>query len=144
MKTIDATKHRFAPRRWLGLNVTVLLVVGLLSVPCLSGQTAVQSVVVIRAGELFDSESGRLLDHPQILIVGNRIESVAAGQSPVPAGSRVIDLGDSTLLPGFIDVHTHLTMNAGSGGYESLGTSAPRPARSPSCFRSADPTGTGR
>jgi imidazolonepropionase-like amidohydrolase len=75
---------------------------------------------------LFDAESGRMLDRPVVVISGNKIESVETGHAAVPANSRVIDLGDATLLPGFIDVHTHLTSDAGGGGYESLGVSVPR------------------
>ena len=82
---------------------------------------------VIRAGKLFDPESGQLQDRPVIVISGNRIESVG-GNTAVPAGARVIDLGDATVLPGFLDVHTHLTSNAGGGGYEGLGISTPRAA----------------
>lgn len=77
---------------------------------------------------MFDSSSGRMLDRPVIVIRANKIESVSYGTTvPVP-GAKLIDLGDATLLPGFIDVHTHLTMNPGGGGYESLGVSTPRAA----------------
>src|SRR5437870_787969 len=83
---------------------------------------------VVRAGKLFDAESGQLTDHPTVVITGNRIASVGSGNVPVPLNARVIELGDATVLPGFIDVHTHLTSNAGNAGYESLGISSPRAA----------------
>ena len=83
---------------------------------------------VIRAGKLFDPASGRLLDSPGVLISGNNIEAVGSRDLATPAKARMIDLGSATLLPGFIDVHTHLTFDAGGGGYESLGISTPRAA----------------
>jgi imidazolonepropionase-like amidohydrolase len=91
-----------------------------------TAQTAAQ-VVVIRARRLFDPTSGRMIDHPVVVISADKIQSVSedkAAVSPTP----IIDLGNATILPGFIDVHTHLTMNAGGGGYEGLGVSIPRAA----------------
>jgi imidazolonepropionase-like amidohydrolase len=94
----------------------------------LAQDTKPAQTVVVRAGRLFDPTTGRMLDRPVIVIVGNKINSVSNGNPPSIAGATLIDLGDATLLPGFIDVHTHLTSDAGSGGYEGLGISAPRAA----------------
>src|ERR1700730_6691197 len=87
-----------------------------------------EQTIVIRASKLFDSDSGRVLDRPAIVVRGSRIESVGSGNGPLPPNARQINLGDATLVPGFIDVHTHLTLNAGNAGYESLGISSPRAA----------------
>jgi imidazolonepropionase-like amidohydrolase len=70
-------------------------------------------VVVIRAGRLFDSKSGSLLNNQVILIRGDRITDVGASV-PIPSGTRAveIDLSSATVLPGMIDTHVHV--NAGS------------------------------
>jgi imidazolonepropionase-like amidohydrolase len=73
-----------------------------------SPRPAAPDVVVIRAARLIDGRSGQPLTPGMVRVVGDRIAEVGTSLS-VPAGARLIDLGDSTLLPGFIDLHTHLT-----------------------------------
>jgi len=62
--------------------------------------------VVIRAARMLDVTSGRMLTNAAVVVQGDKITMVNPA-SP-PAGARTIDLGDVTLLPGFIDMHTHL------------------------------------
>jgi imidazolonepropionase-like amidohydrolase len=123
---------RITPVRWFWALLAVIppiISAVIMGTPLLAAQTQpLNSVTVIHAGKLFDSESGRLLDHPVVVVVGNHIEQVGTGNVPARPNARVLDLGDATLLPGLIDVHTHLTIDAGSGGYESLGVSVPRAA----------------
>jgi imidazolonepropionase-like amidohydrolase len=62
--------------------------------------------VVIRAARMLDVESGRIIPDARIVVEGDRIQAI--NPATLPAGVRVIDLGDLTLAPGFIDTHTHL------------------------------------
>ena len=62
--------------------------------------------VVVRAARMLDVESGRIVPDARIVIEGDRIQAI--NPASLPAGVRVIDLGDLTLAPGFIDTHTHL------------------------------------
>jgi imidazolonepropionase-like amidohydrolase len=61
---------------------------------------------------MLDVVSGRMLENASIVVEGDRITAVNPA-SP-PAGARTIDLGDVTLLPGFIDAHTHLSGEIGA------------------------------
>jgi imidazolonepropionase-like amidohydrolase len=72
--------------------------------------------IVLKAAHLFDSVSGRLTDGGVILVQGEKIQAVGAA-SPLPADAQVIDLGDATLLPGFIDAHVHLSQESGPNWY---------------------------
>ena len=65
--------------------------------------------VAVRAGKLFDSNSGRLIASQVVLIDGERITDVGPAASiKIPAGVRGIDLSRATVLPGLIDAHTHM------------------------------------
>ena len=66
--------------------------------------------IAIRAGHLIDGKSDRVLDNVLLLIDGDSIVSVTPGGSP-PPGVEAIDLSRSTVLPGFIDLHTHVLLN---------------------------------
>jgi imidazolonepropionase-like amidohydrolase len=66
------------------------------------------AVTAIRAARLFDGTSDASMADAVVLVQGSRI-TAKGSRLAVPAGAQVIDLGDATLLPGFIDAHTHVT-----------------------------------
>ncbi|MBV8549754.1 MAG: amidohydrolase family protein [Acidobacteriaceae bacterium] len=61
----------------------------------------------IKAARLFDGKSDTIVQPGLIVVSGSKIQSIGG---TIPSGATVIDLGDATLTPGFIDAHTHLTM----------------------------------
>ncbi|HZM98145.1 MAG TPA: amidohydrolase family protein, partial [Pyrinomonadaceae bacterium] len=68
-----------------------------------------KGVVVLKAARLIDGTGGAPITNAVVVVTDNSITAVgAAGQVRVPANARMIDLGDVTLMPGFIDAHTHL------------------------------------
>jgi imidazolonepropionase-like amidohydrolase len=71
--------------------------------------------IAIKADRLFDAVSGKLVEHGVVLVSGNKIQAVGSDVQ-IPGNAQVIDLGDATLLPGFIDAHVHLT-NESSANY---------------------------
>src|SRR5262245_4540922 len=71
------------------------------------GRPSEAQVTLIRAGRLLDGLGGEL-SPAMILVEGDRIREVGQGLS-IPPEAEVIDLGAATLLPGLIDLHTHLT-----------------------------------
>src|SRR5258707_9048667 len=71
-------------------------------------------VVVLKAARLFDGTSDNVVTNAVVIVEDNRIKSIGGA---IPAGAEVIDLGDATLLPGFIDAHVHLTSESGDNFY---------------------------
>jgi len=87
----------------------IVALCGLAVVPATGQEKKALKTYVLKAARLFDGRSDSLT-MPGIVVVQNgRISGVGAS-AKVPEGAEVIDLGDATLLPGFIDAHTHLTM----------------------------------
>src|SRR4051812_43282470 len=65
-------------------------------------------IIALKAARLFDGKSKTLVTNGVVIVQGDKI--VDAGSNlPIPQGAQVIDLGDATLSPGFMDAHTHLT-----------------------------------
>lgn len=68
-----------------------------------------KGVVALKAARLIDGTGASAINNAVVIVTDNRITAVgAAGSIRVPPDAKVIDLGDVTLLPGFIDAHTHL------------------------------------
>jgi imidazolonepropionase-like amidohydrolase len=81
-------------------------------------------VIAIRAEHVLDGTRETTLPSAVVLVEGGRIKAVGSGLE-IPSGAKIIDLGDATLLPGLIDVHTHLLLemdgaNAGHQDFELL------------------------
>jgi len=73
--------------------------------------------LAIRAGRLIDGKTEKPMERPVVVIENDRILSVTAGGS-APQGVEVVDLGNATLLPGFIDVHTHVLVQGDASSEE--------------------------
>src|SRR5438477_6020821 len=94
-----------------------------------SAQAPASKRTVIRAGRVLNVRTGELRANQSIVIDGDKISQIApSGEVKVAAGDTAIDLPDATLLPGLIDMHTHLTFELSSLGYQGLGISTAREA----------------
>ncbi len=75
-----------------------------------AGQPPVAPILTaIRAGRLLDPEAGRILTNQIILVEGARIREVGPNVA-IPAGARVIDLSQATVMPGLVEAHNHLAL----------------------------------
>src|SRR5580704_5950630 len=77
-----------------------------------SPPSASKRTVVLHAARLLDIESGKIITPGEVLVQDERIAEVGSAVKR-PQGAEVIDLGDTTLLPGLIDVHVHLFLHPG-------------------------------
>lgn len=77
-------------------------------------QPGPQPITLVRAGNLFDAEAGRMVGPRDILIRGSRVAEVGQGLA-APEGATVVDLSRCAVVPGLIDGHTHLLLEEGFG-----------------------------
>jgi len=87
-------------------------------------QQPTASPIVLHAARLLQVETGNLLTPGEILVVGDRIRAVGVSVDH-PQGAKIIDLGDSTLLPGLIDAHVHLFLHPGAEDLQTVEESTP-------------------
>src|SRR5438874_466954 len=80
----------------------------------ISAQAADQTIA-LKAARLFDGKSNAFVQNAVVIVQGDKIADVGSNL-PIPSDAQVIDLGDATLCPGFMDAHTHLTADF-SGNY---------------------------
>src|SRR5438309_7996683 len=71
---------------------------------------AADEVIALKAARLFDGKSRTLTQNGIVLVQGDKITDVGSNIT-IPADAKVIDLGDATLSPGFMDAHSHLTLD---------------------------------
>jgi len=111
--------YRCSPFRFASLAVFAAALA--ISVAAAEQQTA---PIVLHAARLLQVDTGTLLQPGEILIEGDRIR--AAGKSvDHPQGTKIIDLGDTTLLPGLIDAHVHLFLHPGAEDLQTVEESVP-------------------
>ncbi len=119
------TLNLLAPRALLAITLTILCA------PPFQAQTTQQQPaptthpIVLHAARLLDVESGRITTPGEILIEGDVIKEVGAKVSR-PANSEILDLGDTTLLPGLIDAHVHLFLHPGAEDLQTVTESVPQ------------------
>ncbi len=91
----------------------VAAALALLASPLAAAGAPPDPVTVLKAKRLFDARGDAVTQDAVIVVEGSKIKAVGRG-IPVPAGATVVDLGDATLLPGFIDCHVHLSFEMGA------------------------------
>lgn len=95
----------------------LLAVLSLSLVFNINAQTA--KITVIKAGKLIDTENGKVLNNQMILVENNIIKQVGANLT-IPTGATVIDLSNSTVMPGFVDTHVHQTGQPEGNYYDAI------------------------
>jgi len=106
------------------MRTKVLLAAAVLSAVSLWAQAPPR--VAVKAARMLDVKSGQMIADPVVVVEGDKIVSVGTGAAP--AGVKVVNLGNATLLPGLIDAHTHLTYDPQNFGLRELEISIPKQA----------------
>ena len=105
--------------------VAILLAAPLWAQSSLPKSAAAGHAIVLHAARLLNVESGKIIAPGEVLVTGERISEVGEKVAR-PAGAEVIDLGDTTLLPGLIDAHVHLFLHPGAEDLQTIEESVPQ------------------
>jgi imidazolonepropionase-like amidohydrolase len=102
-----------------------VLLLAFTAVVCSAQTSSAKPPFVLHAARLLDVTAGKIVSPGEVLVEGERV--VAAGTSVAhPAGAEVIDLGDTTLMPGMIDAHVHLFLHPGAEDLQTVQESVPQ------------------
>ena len=132
METAPWTRgpERFTPGDGRRFEMKMLAVATAASLAALALAVSAQAeTVYLTAAKMVDPVSGAVITAPAVVIKDDRIVQVGVASSlTAPADARRIDLGSQTILPGLIDMHTHITARPDAEGYQSLAISVPSEA----------------
>jgi imidazolonepropionase-like amidohydrolase len=124
---LHAGELREIRRRGLVIALVLAALVGMAITA--SAQSPASKRTVIRGGHVLNVRTGELRANQAIVIEGDKIAQIGpSGEVAAAPGDTTIELPDATLLPGLIDMHTHLTFELSSLSYAGLGISAAREA----------------
>ena len=112
-----------ASSRWAGTFIVTASMI-ILRVPAGRAKQPATAPIVLHAARLLQVDTGKILQPGEILVAGERIKAVGTSVDH-PQGAKVIDLGDTTLLPGLIDVHIHLFLHPGAEDLQTVVESVP-------------------
>src|SRR5438270_11483883 len=94
---------RISSRLYYSAGIVILLFLGVAA-------SAADQTIVLKAARIFDGKSKALIPNGVVVVKGDKIVDVGSNAG-IPSDAKVIDLGDMTLSPGFMDAHTHLTVD---------------------------------
>lgn len=93
----------------------------------LAASPALADSVYLSADKMVDVKKGRVIENPAVVIEDGRIVAVGIkGRLAIPEGAKQISLDGKTILPGLIDMHTHLTSHHDVHGFRRLSVSLPK------------------
>src|ERR1700743_1799100 len=98
MKTLEKTRS----------VMLAVLAAGVLTGSAQAADTPAAPVTVLKAARMFDAAGGKIVS-PGVVVVGGDKILAAGANAKVPDGAKVIDLGDATISPGFMDPHVHMS-----------------------------------
>ncbi|HWW24019.1 MAG TPA: amidohydrolase family protein [Edaphobacter sp.] len=101
------------------------LAIGLASATCYGQAAPAQTIIILRAARMLDVAAGTIIAPAEIRIEGEHIAAVGTSVTH-PAGAKVVDLGDTTLIPGLIDAHVHLFLHPGAEDLQTVEESVPQ------------------
>jgi len=93
------------------MQSTTIRLAALLILGFIGPLAAAEEITYLKAGQLFDSRSGKVTSNAVITIVDDKIVDVGNSNTSIPEGASVIDLSDSFVMPGLMDMHTHVVGN---------------------------------